>query len=214
MIQSAIFDLDGTLIDSTHVWEKVDEIFLKKRGIELPSDYVKKVQSCGFYEAAVYTIQRFSLHEQPEQVMNEWYALVDQEYKYHIQMKNGAKEYLFQLKGKGIKLGIASALSPVLYEAVLQNHGILDIFDFLCSTEMVGKGKEHPDVFLYAADNLKSDPSQCVVYEDILPAMQSARKAGMEVWGVYDQASADDWETICDFADQVIVNWDEAPFPG
>ena len=102
MIKAAIFDLDGTLLDSTSVWEKVDEIFLGKRGIEIPDDYAKMLQAMGFQAAARYTIERFGLQDTPEAIQKEWHELVEEEYKYHIQMKKGALKYLQKLKEQEI----------------------------------------------------------------------------------------------------------------
>ena len=67
-INGVIFDLDGTLLDSMWVWDKVDKEFLGTRGFEVPLDYQKEIQALGFYETACYTIDRFGLKERPEDI--------------------------------------------------------------------------------------------------------------------------------------------------
>ena len=57
--KGAIFDLDGTLLDSMRVWDDIDIAFLKKRGLEVPPDYQEAITPLGFLEAARYTIRRF-----------------------------------------------------------------------------------------------------------------------------------------------------------
>ena len=72
MTKAAIFDLDGTLLDSMGVWDQVDIDFLGKRGIEVPPDYMIKVSSMQFQQIAEYTIARFGLKDTPEELMQEW----------------------------------------------------------------------------------------------------------------------------------------------
>ena len=73
-IEGVIFDLDGTLLDSTWVWSQIDTDFLKKRGFEVPKDYSTAIMAMGFEEVAKYTIKRFLLQETKEDVMAEWDA--------------------------------------------------------------------------------------------------------------------------------------------
>ena len=70
--KGAIFDLDGTLLDSMGVWDQVDIDFLSKRGIDVPDDYMTKVAAMQFRQIAEYTIARFSLTDTPEELMDEW----------------------------------------------------------------------------------------------------------------------------------------------
>ena len=70
--KGAIFDLDGTLLDSMGVWDQVDVDFLAKRGIEVPDDYMQKVAAMQFRQIAEYTIARFGLSDTPEALMEEW----------------------------------------------------------------------------------------------------------------------------------------------
>lgn len=70
--KGAIFDLDGTLLDSMGVWDQVDIDFLSKRGIDVPDDYMTKVAAMQFRQIAEYTIARFDLSDTPEELMDEW----------------------------------------------------------------------------------------------------------------------------------------------
>ena len=71
-IKGAIFDLDGTLLDSMWVWNQVDIDFLGKRGFDVPPDYPKAIAAMGFHETAEYTIKRFDLKEKVKDVIAEW----------------------------------------------------------------------------------------------------------------------------------------------
>ena len=96
-----IFDLDGTLTRSNHVWSKIDEEFLGKRGIKVPEDYFKQVSAMNFEQAAVYTNDRFSLGENIQNIMKEWFDMAVYEYTNVIELCGNAGEYVRKLKEQG-----------------------------------------------------------------------------------------------------------------
>ena len=215
-----IFDLDGTLLDSMDVWHKVDIDFLHKRGITVPPDYPQAISALTFYETADYTIRRFGLSDSIEDLQREWNEMAVYSYKHNVQLKPYAKEYLTALRGSArqggarqsgdIKLAVATSLPAELHKPALQSHGIYDFFHAICTTDEAGQGKTHPDVFLLAAKKIGAQPSDCVVYEDILAAVKSAKSAGMTVCAVYDNASKADWEEIKKYADYAILDYSDA----
>jgi HAD superfamily hydrolase (TIGR01509 family) len=213
-IDAAIFDLDGTLVDSMWVWERIDVDFLAKRGIEVPPDYFDAISALGFRETANYTIERFSLGESPDALMREWNDMAIDEYSHNIGLKPGAGEYLERLRAAGVRLAVATSSPPELSEPALVNNGIREFFDVVCTAGDVARGKEFPDIFLYAAERISTNPGRCLVFEDTLPAVKSAKRAGMSVWGVYDESSSDHWEEIKRTADGYLRNFRDAPQPG
>lgn len=209
--QAAIFDLDGTLLDSMDVWEKIDIAFLKKRGLPVPENYVIEICSRSFREAAEYTISLFGLQETVSDIIAEWNNMAIYEYSKNVGLKKQAHEYLLHLKKRNIKLAVATGLPEILYKPCLLNNGILDLFDSLCSTDHVKRGKEYSDVFLLAAEQLSVSPDKCIVFEDVLPAVMSAKQAGMIVYGVYDKYSEDVRSKIMSIADGYLYDFSNAP---
>lgn len=207
--KAAIFDLDGTLIDSMGVWEKIDHDFLLKRGIAVPETYVHDITHLSFGEAAEYTIKLFGLSETAEAIIAEWNAMAVDEYSHHIMLKPHAQRYLLHLKKDRIKLGVATSLPKILYEPVLINNDIRHLFETVASTDEIGRGKEFPDVFLRVSHDLGVRPEECIVFDDILPALQSAKNVGMTVYGVYDRYSAGEQEAIRKIADGYIMGFSE-----
>jgi len=212
-MKAYIFDLDGTLLDSMGVWEQIDVDFLSKRGFDVPEDYINAICSRSFPEAAQYTIERFNLPDSVDDLLKEWNAMAVYAYGHTVPLKPHALDYLTALKHRGAKLAIATSLPAALYEPVLLNHGIQYLFDAICSTDEVAYGKTKPDVFILTAQKLGIPPEMCIVFEDILPAMQSAKQAGMTVYGVFDPSSSDQWEIIKKTADGVILDFKDAPLP-
>ncbi|MDR1944466.1 MAG: HAD family phosphatase, partial [Synergistaceae bacterium] len=198
---SVIFDLDGTLLDSMRVWEKIDVDFLASRGLEAPPDYTGSILAMSFRDAAIYTIERFGFSDSPEALMREWNGMAAREYGRNLALKPRAREYLERLKTLGVKLGIATSSPDELCLPALANNGVRDLFDCVCSSGGAERGKEFPDIFLRAAMELNARPEECLVFEDILPAIKSAKSAGMFAWAVYDESSKDSWEEIKRAAD-------------
>ena len=210
--KAAIFDLDGTLLDSMGVWDQVDIDSLAKRGIDVPDDYMIKVCAMQFQQIAEYTIARFDLDDTPEQLMTEWDDMARTAYATVVEAKPHAKEYLEYLKASGARLAVATSLPPSLREPAMSHVGILDYFDTQVSVDDAGDiGKDQPDVYLLAAERLGVEPVNCTVFEDLLVGMQSAKSVDMSVWAMHDDSSDRDWPAICDLADGVLFDFADAP---
>jgi HAD superfamily hydrolase (TIGR01509 family) len=204
-----IFDLDGTLIKSSHVWSDIDVKFLSKRGFDVPEDYFKKISCLNFRESALYTIERFGLDENPDDIVKEWYDMAVYEYAHNIRMKKGAEDFLRSLKSRGIKIALATASSPDLYTAVLKNNGVYDCFDAFASTEEVSRSKEFPDVYIFAAGKLGCPVRRCAVFEDIFEGVASAKAGGFYVCACLDEYYACDHDKMAEIADLCFADYEE-----
>ena len=210
-IDYVFFDLDGTLFDSNDLWEKIDIEFLSKRGYDVPDDYIVKVSALNFREAAVYTKQLFNLPDTPQELIEEWRKMAQNEYEYNFLLKPHAKEYLFALKKQGVRLAVATSLPPSLYVPALKNNGIYELFDNCFSAEDCNRGKEHSDFFIEIMQQVHSLPQKCLFFEDVLSAIKSIKRTGAKVCGVYDYFSRSDVSEIILNADFYIVNFRKAP---
>ncbi len=204
--KAAIFDLDGTLIDSNSVWEKVNRIFLDKRGIKYSNKLIHTFAAMTYEEVAV-EMHKLGVKETTEEIIRESNELAVKEYRYNIYIKEGVREYLEYLKKNGIKIALATASPKMLYEPVLRNNCIYNFFNVFCTTDDVGKSKDYPDIYLYAASELGVSPDECVVFEDVLKGIVSAKNAGMISIGVYDKYSDEDIITIRATSDKFIMNF-------
>lgn len=204
---AAIFDLDGTLIDSMGVWSEIDARFLGSRGFALTPDYTAAVGVMSFREGAEYTIRRYGLSETPEELVAEWTAMVEDEYAHRIGLKPFVRDYLASLAGRGVALAVATASPPELYEPVLKRNGVYGLFRAFATVGEVKHGKGSPDVYLLAAERLGARPGDCVVFEDILRGVRSAKAAGMTAVGVYDSCDDAEREQIRAEADLYIEDF-------
>jgi len=199
-----IFDLDGTILDSMEIWANIGIDSLKRRGINIGADYNDAIFSMSLSQSASYTIERFSLSHSAEDLMREWNDSALYAYENTIELKPCAKEYLIFLKSKKAKLGVATSLPSKLYKPALIRHGIYDLFDVFCGADEVSVSKSKPDVFLLCANKLCVSPKECLVFDDILPAIRSVKSVGMTAFGVYDKSSKEDWAQIEKAADRAI----------
>ena len=210
--KGAIFDLDGTLLDSMGVWDQIDVDFLGRRGIEVPDDYMAKVSAMGFRDIAEYTIRRFGLSDTPEDLMDEWNRMAVRAYSTMVEAKPHAIEYVTRLKESGARLAIATTLPVELRGPAMDHVGMSGLFDVVCGIEAVDHvGKDRPDIYRHTAGRLGVEPEKCTVFEDLLEGVRSAKKAGMTVWAMHDDSSDRSWPVICDEADGVLFDFDQAP---
>lgn len=207
--KGAIFDLDGTIIDSMDVWEKIDIKFFTKRNIDMPNDYIDKINNMSFEDVAKYTIERFNLKEKEEDIIKEWNEMALYEYSNNIRLKPNVREYLEKLKKNNIKIGLATVSPKELYEPVLKNNDIYDYFDTFTTLQEVNKDKSYPDIYLLAAKKLAINPQNCVGFEDILIGANAMKKAKFQVVGVYDEYSSKDVENMKKVCDKFIYDFKE-----
>lgn len=205
----AIFDLDGTLLDSTDVWHQVDEEFFAERGLVLPDDYAKIISPMGFKGAADYTIEKFGLKETPLQVMTQWHEMAQKKFAEQVALKPYAKEYLGFLKNNGVRLCIATASHEDLFVPSLENNGILHLFDSMTTVSEVKRVKGFPDIYLRAAEKNGFPVEDCAVFEDIYECIRRAKSGGFYTVGVYDEKSKDDEEKIRALSDEYVYSFSE-----
>ncbi len=208
-IKAAIFDLDGTLVDSMWVWEQIDIDFLKSKGYTPPKDLKDDITHLTFNQTAEYFKNRFNLSDSIDEITDTWHNMAYSFYSSKVKLKPGVISFLNKLKSLDIKIGLATSNSIPLLEATLKNNGIYHLFDAITVTEEVKKSKENPDVYLLCANKLNVAPENCIVFEDIIAAVKGAKLAGMRVIGVYDKASEDQEELLSKACDKYIYDYNE-----
>lgn len=197
-----VFDLDGTLLDSSWVWNKIDEEFLGSRGLEVPGDYVEAISALGFRGSAEYTIKRFGFDDEPEELMKIWGHMAQEEYDNNVKIKPHVKEYLDFLKKEGVMMAVATASYEALFMPCLKNNGIYEYFHSFTTIAEVNKAKNSPDVYIRAAHKMGLKPEECLVFEDLPEGIMAAKRGGFRTVAVPDSfagESADDMIRNADF---------------
>lgn len=204
----AIFDMDGTLIDSMGCWQRLGREYLAKMGVrENVEPVIERIKPMTMLESSAVFMEAFGIPGPPERIAAEMNAMMDAHYRSNIPLKSGAADYLRALQRKGVRLCVATATPEPLARACLERLGVADCFAFLLSCDAVAAGKDRPDVFLEAARRLGAVPEDVAVYEDAIYAARTAKAAGFWVAGVYDDASAADWAELNALCDATIRDW-------
>lgn len=200
-IKACIFDMDGTIIDSMGIWRSIDEEFLGKRNITLPGNLQKEIEGMNFSQTAAYFKDTFNLMESIEEIMDIWHDMAYDKYCSTVSLKEGVLELLEYLKHHNILMGIATSNSKKLATGCLKALEIHDFFDIIITGDDVKKGKPDPECYNLCAGYFKIEPSQCLVFEDIMAGIYAAKNAGMKVCAVYDKYSENTTQTKKDTAD-------------
>lgn len=207
-IEAVIFDLDGTLADSMWVWTAIDEAFLDKYGLTQPENFHEGMEGKSYSETAAYFLELFpELTQTLEELMDEWYEMAYEKYSNEVCLKEGAAEFLQDLKGKGIKLGIATSNKRELAESVLKAQKVFELFDSIWTSCEAKAGKPAPDVYLKVAESLQVEPKHCLVFEDVPNGILAGLNAGMKVCAVEDDFSENQTEKKRALADYYIKNY-------
>lgn len=187
--QGFIFDLDGTLVDSMGIWKQIDIQYLGKFGISLPEGLQEEIEGFSFTETAVYFKNRFGIKDSIEQIKQEWNDMTYQIYQDEVGLKPGVTELLDYAQKHQIPCAIATSNSIELVRCVLKSNKIDSYFTTIVTGCDVGKSKPEPDVYLCAASRMGISPEKCMVFEDIVPGIEGAHRAGMPVCVIDDAYS-------------------------
>ncbi len=207
-IQGAIFDMDGTLIDSLGSWDDFISFFETKYSLkfdyEKNADLLRQFRTTPINEVAVIVHEKFGIGDSAETIANELADRLEQFYRTRVECKEDIPEFLAGLSKKGVKMCIASATRPELIRVVLRRLGINDYFSDIVSCEVIGKNKSFPDVFNIALECIGTPKEETWVFEDSLVALQTAKKAGFPTVGIYDRNN-DRQELIAASSDEYIA---------
>lgn len=208
-IDAIIFDIDGTLIESMHVWTDIDDIFLKKYHLTEPENFHEGMEGKSYSETAQYFLDLFpELPHTKEDLENEWHEMAFEIYTKEMRLKKGAYDFIMTMHEAGIKLGIATSNSRDLAEGMLKNNGVLELMDSVWTSDEAKAGKPAPDVYLKVAESLGVEPGRCLVFEDVPNGILAGKNAGMKVCAVEDPFSKAQEKKKRELADYYIQDYD------
>jgi thiamine-phosphate diphosphorylase len=198
VMQGAIFDLDGTLVDSMPYWENIAADYLKSIGITPKSGLREQVRKMFLRESAEFVKKEYSLSLSVEEIINGVNETVAHYYCNDIVLKPGVTEMLQSLTG--VKKYVCTLTDSKLTRTVLERNGILKYFDGILSAVDYNIGKDTPKIYEMAREALGTPKQYTYIFEDSDYAIETAKKGGFTVVGVYDEhTDRSKIESMCDF---------------
>ena len=198
-IKGAIFDCDGTLVDSLGFWgifyEMLGERYFNDKSFwpRAEDDHAMRTQNTEFLGRTLHT--KYGAGESAEEIRDWFYDRFGWYYDNVVPLKPGVRELLAYWKAQNVKMCVATASEIEMVKKILQRHGVWEYFEGIVSCTEVGAGKDKPDVFFAAQNFLGTPREQTFVVEDSALAVETAQKAGFPVVGIYDENGVEQEKT-------------------
>lgn len=189
-MKAAIFDMDGTLVDSLMCWDVLwsffGEKFLNDKSFCPTAEDDKKVRTLILADAMELIHTNYGLGSSGKELLQLFKCFLYDFYANSVKLKNGVREFMDYCRERGVKMCIASATGSELIDVVIKSCAIEEYFLKIFSCETIGKGKDKADIFLQACEFLGTKVEETWVFEDSLVAIKTAAGIGMPTVGIYD----------------------------
>lgn len=186
-----LFDFDGTLVDSMPTFCSCMLRILDENHISYAKDVTKAITPLGLNGTAEYFIHTLGLDMDKNRLMSLMKEYMLDAYFYKIPAKANVIPVLKALKEKGASLNILTASPHITLDACLKRLGLWTLFDNVWSCDDFNTTKTDPLIYVRAADKMNTTVENVLFLDDNLNADQTAKAAGMQVCGVYDESSKD-----------------------
>lgn len=204
----AIFDMDGTLLDSMPMWHYASNKYLLSKGKTPEENLWDKVKWLNMNETVDYLKKTYGLEKDAGTIQEEINSQIIEEYEHNLQSKKGAEELLRALNKENVRCVLATATDRRCTVACMKRLGLEKYFSAIITCLDLNTSKSKPLIFEKAAELGKSDVQHSVVFEDALHALRTAHNAGFKTVAVYDKSDEEkteppetDWQRILTFAD-------------
>lgn len=190
-LQGAIFDMDGTLLDSMPAWRSLGASFLRRMGKEPDAELDHRLRTMSLRGGAAYCAEHYGLDMEPEEVIRRMRAEIEDFYRTRVTAKPGVERMLSLLKMEGVWMYVATATEHPLAEIALERAGLTGYFRGIVTCGDAGRDKSDPAVYEMALRRLRCRKEDAVVFEDALFALRTAKAGGFRTAAVYDESEAE-----------------------
>ena len=206
-LKGAIFDADGTLLDSMHIWHELGARYLKSMNITPEEGLSRRLYPMSLEQACKYLKTHYGLRDSEGDIQSGILGIIEGFYRDEVTLKDGVREFLPAMNDKGIPMVIATSGSRELLSSALERNDIAEYFAEIFTCSELNTTKHEPDIFMSCAEFLSLSPESIGVFEDALFAIETAKRAGFITFGVKDDSNIHQWEIIQSTADYTIESF-------
>lgn len=207
MLRGAIFDIDGTLLDSMSVWRALGENYLAARGIKAEEGLGDILYPMSLEEGAQYLKKRYCPGDGTEKIISDILKMTEDFYKKEVRLKPGVKEYLKFLKDGGVRIAAATSNNRYLAEKAFERLGISEFFEKIVTCSELSTSKSEPFIYSEAAKILGTNFAETAVFEDSPTGIKSAKSVGFFTVAAEDFSNADQKDELMKTADLYIIDF-------
>lgn len=207
MLKGAIFDADGTLIDSMHIWRELGARYLESLNVTPEENLSAKLYPMSLEQSCKYLKTHYNLRESESDILSGILGIIEGFYRDEVTLKDGVREFLSAMSDKNIPMIIATSGNRELLSSALTRNGIAEYFEEIFTCSELSTTKHEPDIFMACAEFLGLSPESVGVFEDSLFALETAKRAGFMTFGVADDSNIHQWKMIQSTADYTIESF-------
>ena len=185
VIRVAVFDVDGTLLDSMYIWNSIGDRYLRSLEIMPRENLAETFKTFTLEQAAQYYIDHYGVKLSVAEITEGINRMIERFYFEEALLRPGVKNFLERLRKTGIKMVIATATDRYLVEAALKRCGVLDFFEEIFTCSEYGS-KRSPKIYESATAFMGTAPEDTWVFEDAFHGAQTASGAGFRDLGIRD----------------------------
>lgn len=208
----AVFDLDGTLVDSMPYFTKGMLSIADEAGLEYDDNLIKILTPLGYTKSAEYYVNELGVQDTVANIVKRIEKKLVYEYSNNIYLKPGVLEYLKKLRDEGTSLYVLTASPHIVTDACLKHNGVQGTFhwfDKVWSVEDFKLSKSDPQIFYEVAKTIGCEVGDIHYFDDSLIALRNSQKAGYINYGVYDTQTEDEVETMKGLCDTVVMSFED-----
>ncbi len=204
-LKAALFDMDGTILDSRPIRDAIIASFVGEENIEAYRLARKVAPGSGVEQICYVLINNFGIEETPEQLAKLYVARVKELFsKEEITLISGFEEFITHLQEQGIQAALATNAQDFVLDIIKQRMPLAKYFGkHIYNSSMVNSYKPHPGIYLHALNNLGMEPIDCLVFEDSSHGIAAAQAAGMRCIGVNSHGNYEELSR----ADSIIIDY-------
>ena len=208
-ITGAMFDCDGTLLDSLGAWRGLEEMLATEAGVEVSLEERARFTTFTIPEVAAYFHEVYALGKNAQAVQDLIGEYMMNYYRHEATLLPGVREFLESCARSNVAMSVVSSSAPEYLEAGLLAAGIREFFSAVVSVDDIGSSKRTPHIFDYARARLGTAKATTWGFEDSLYAMSTLHQAGYPVLGLYDEGEHVSFEQLEDVTDLVVMSFEE-----